>query len=70
MKKIQFPILITTLMLLIYNLTPLLGFTWAIVFNFFLLMNFMVLWMVYKILKDGVAPDVTFEEKWYEDEVD
>ena len=55
-------------MLMIYTLTPVMGFSWAVVFNFFLIMNALLIWMVIRILKDGIAPKLTFEEQWYEDQ--
>lgn len=68
MKNIQIPVYGTTIMLCIYSMTPVLGFTWAVVFNLFLIMNFLLIWMVIRVLKDGVASTATFEEKWYDDQ--
>jgi len=67
MRYIKFPVYFTTLFLMIYAMLPPLGTPFFIVFIFFVLMNFFLFWMVYKILKDGVPSGKKFEDHWYDD---
>lgn len=67
MEKIKYPIAITTLVLLVYTLMPYVGLPFAIIFFTMLLLTGLTVWMVIGILKDGKAPDITFEDQWYED---
>ena len=67
MKAIRFPVLGVTLLVLIYCLTPWLPVPSGVVALLFLLSSAMTIWMVIRILKDGSAPNTTFEDQWYED---
>jgi len=67
MKYIKIPIIITTLLLIIYVSLPTLGVSFFIIFFFFLLMHIFYFWMIYKILKDGQPSGKTFHEQWYDD---
>ena len=63
MEKIRIPILLSTLYLLIYTLSTAL----AIPLAFFSLSPVVVIWLVWKVLRDGEPSELTFEEAFYED---
>ncbi|TRX58608.1 hypothetical protein FNH22_12055 [Fulvivirga sp. M361] len=67
MEKIKSPIVITTLFLVFYTLSPYVGLPYPFVFASFLTVNVLTIWMVLSILKKGTPSKKTFEEKWYED---
>jgi hypothetical protein len=67
MKQLKMPVLLVSALLLIYALSPQLGFGDTTVFVLFLLLPPAVLWMVYRILKDGTPTTKTWEEYFYED---
>ncbi|MDH3710449.1 MAG: hypothetical protein OER04_11200 [Cyclobacteriaceae bacterium] len=69
MKPIRVPIIGVTLLLFIYTLSPYMGFGYSVVFSLFLLLHISMIWMVVRILKDGEAPRITFEQQWYEDKL-
>lgn len=67
MDKIKTPILLTTLYVFIYLMVCELDTTarWAIML--FSLSPLPVLWMVYRVLKDGQPSKFSFKEKFYDD---
>ncbi len=67
MEKIKTPIFLTTLYVFIYLMVCELDPTarWAIML--FSLSPLPVLWMVYRVLRDGTPSALTFKEKFYED---
>jgi uncharacterized membrane protein YqjE len=67
MKQLKVPILLVSTLVLIYSVSPQLGFNDQAVFLFFLLLPIAVIWMVYRILKDGTPTTKTWEEHFYED---
>jgi hypothetical protein len=67
MKKLYFPIAATSLVLLFYLISVYTDTVFAVVFLLFTILNIMTIWMVIRILRDGEAPDQTFDEYWYED---
>jgi hypothetical protein len=67
MKQLKVPVLFVSTLVLIYALSPQLGFSDRAVYLFFLLLPFPVIWMVYRILKDGTPTAKTWEEHFYED---
>ena len=67
MKNIQFPVYFTSLVLAFYAMTPYLGVPYALVSTLFLALNVMIIWMVVRVLKDGVPSQQTWEETWYDD---
>jgi hypothetical protein len=67
MDKIRIPILLVTFYLLTYTLSSLLPLHYAISLALFSLSPIVVMWMVYKVLKDGKESEFTFEEVFYED---
>ncbi|HBH23333.1 MAG TPA: hypothetical protein DDY13_07905 [Cytophagales bacterium] len=67
MEKIKFPILFTTYFIIILNLLPFLGVAYAIIAGMLFVAPFIVIWMVWRVLKDGIPSEHTFDEVWYED---
>ena len=67
MEKIRLPIIFTTIYVIVYLLTIGIDPTlrWAIIL--FSLSPIPVLWMVWRVLRDGVPSPFTFKEKFYED---
>lgn len=67
MKKIKWPLLLVTAFAVFYQFTPYLGFSDQVILSLFMISPIPVLWMVYKILKDGVPSGRTFDEYFYDD---
>jgi len=67
MDKIRIPVFLTTGFLCFYTITPFIGVPAALISTFFLMINAMFLWMVYRVLKFGVPSGKTFKESWYDD---
>jgi uncharacterized membrane protein YqjE len=67
MQKIKWPIAIVTIYLIIYQSAALLGFPDNTIAVMYVVSPLLVLWMVYKILKDGTPSDRTFDEYFYDD---
>lgn len=67
MKAIKFPIYFTSSVLLLYLVTAALEFPFAIVFWLFVLINGLLVWMVYRVLKDGKPSEKSFDDVFYED---
>jgi len=67
MENIKYPVLLATAFVLFFNLTPILGIPYAIIAVLFVLSPFVTLWMVYRVLKDAVPTEKTFDDYWYED---
>jgi hypothetical protein len=69
MEKIKFPILITTMLVLMVNIMPFLGVKYSIIILLLFSAPFIIIWMVYRTLRDGIPSNKTFETHWYEDQV-
>ena len=69
MENIKFPILVTTIFMLIVNLMPFLGAAYSIIATLLFFAPFIMMWMVYKTLKEGTPSKKTFDTHWYEDQV-
>lgn len=67
MKKIKWPIILVTAFAVCYQFTPYLGFSDKTIFILFMISPIAVLWMAYKILKDGVPSGRTFDDYFYDD---
>jgi hypothetical protein len=67
MQKIKWPIAIVTTYLIIYQSAALLGFSDNTIAVMYIASPFLLLWMVYKILKDGTPSERTFDEYFYDD---
>ena len=67
MKKLSVVITIVTLYALFFQLTPYMDIPANIIFGMFLLSPFLVIYMVYLILRFGKPSKYTFEERFYDD---
>lgn len=67
MQKIKWLIGIVTTYLIIYQSAAFMGFSDNIVVAMCLASSFLLLWMMYKILKNGIPSERTFEEYFYDD---
>ena len=67
MKKIKWPVLLVTAFAVSYQFTPYLGFSDQVIISLFMISPIPVLWMAYKILKDGLPSGRTFDEYFYDD---
>ena len=67
MEKIKWPVTLVTAYLLFYLLAPYLGFNDGIVILMYLFAPVAVIWMVIKILRQGIPSRRSFEDYFYED---
>ena len=67
MQNIKIPVFLTTAVLVFYTMTPFIGVPYALISTIFLLINGMLIWMVIRVLKDGVPSGKKFEDRWYDD---
>ena len=67
MKTVPLVITLVTLFAIIYQIAPYIGFSYNAVLCMFLIAPFLVIFMVYVILKYGKPSGNTFDEKFYED---
>ncbi len=67
MKKAQIAISIVTLYLLIYTSAPQMGIAPGIIFTMFFLSPFLVIGMVYIVLKNGEPSKYSFDQRFYDD---
>ncbi|MGB0430537.1 MAG: hypothetical protein ACPGLV_08695 [Bacteroidia bacterium] len=67
MKPIKTPILITTLYLMIHSIAPQLGIPDVVIIASWALSPLLVIWLVVRVLKDGIESKQTFDEHFYED---
>jgi hypothetical protein len=67
MKKTTAVISFATLYLVIFQLAPFIRMSDKIIIAMFILSPFIVVYMVYTVLKDGKPSQNTFDEKFYED---
>jgi len=67
MKKVPLVITLVTAYLIVYQLAPHIGINDNIIIGMFLLSPFMVISMVYVILKYGEPSKHTFDERFYDD---
>lgn len=67
MKKTHLAILIVTSYLIFFELAIFLDFASGIIYTMFSLSPFLVIYMVYMVLKYGKESTHTFEERFYDD---
>jgi Co/Zn/Cd efflux system component len=67
MQKIKWPIIIVSAYLIFYQSAGFLDFSVNIIIAVYILSSVLLLWMVYKILKDGVPSGRKFDEYFYDD---
>jgi hypothetical protein len=68
MQNIKLPILLTTIFMVTVNLIPFLGVANSFLAFLLLVAPAVVIWMVYRTLKDGIPSKKTFETHWYDDQ--
>jgi hypothetical protein len=67
MKKPAVVVTLVSLFVLIYQLSPFLGFAEHLIFRMYLLSPFLLGYMAYIIIRYGKGPSQTFEDAFYED---
>lgn len=67
MKKIRFPVLLVTAFAFFYQATPFLGFSDGVIFALFGISPFLMIWMVYRVLRYGKPSKKIWDEHFYED---
>lgn len=67
MKGIRFPIFFVTLYLMIYTVLHHAGASLNILLPMFSISPILVIWMVYKVLKNGTPSGKTFDDQFYDD---
>ena len=67
MENIKIPVYTTTGFMIFYLFCILFKLPYPLIMTTFLWLNFLIVWMVIRVLKDGKASTKTFEESWYED---
>ncbi len=70
MKNIQFPIVITTILVLGYAIGGGLEINYTVLGLFFIAVHIAFFWMIYSILKNGEPSEKSFDEYFYEDRDD
>lgn len=67
MEKIKFPVYSATLFLVIYTMMSVMGFPYPLIAGMFSVSPIVVIWMVYRVLRDADPSQKTFNNFWYED---
>lgn len=67
MDKIKFPVITASLFLLVYTMGSVMGMPYPLVAGMFSISPIVVIWMVYRVLKDADPSQKTFSNYWYED---
>ncbi len=67
MKKVSVVVTIATIFVFLIQTTPFIGVANEIIFGMFSLVPFVIIYMVYVILKYGKSSPHTFEERFYDD---
>ncbi|PTB95678.1 hypothetical protein C9994_10655 [Marivirga lumbricoides] len=66
MRKLFFPLSLTTFLLFFYLIGIVFNFPYPLISFIFGIFPFVLVWMVIKILKDGEHSGKTFDEDFYE----
>jgi len=67
MKYTGIVVMMATLYAIIFNASPFIGIPEEIIFTMFVFSPFVLIYMVYVVLKYGKPSGHTFEERWYDD---
>jgi hypothetical protein len=68
MQKLKFPLLFSTIYVLFFSLTPHSTILLKVFFLLFAFSPLVMIWLVVRVLKDGVAPKQKFSDgHWYSD---
>ncbi|MCS6821208.1 MAG: hypothetical protein NZ551_04985 [Microscillaceae bacterium] len=66
MQNIQFPVIVSTLYVLFFTIVCRSSFPLELIMILFAFSPFVLIWLVIRMLKDGVAPEQKFSEGyWY-----
>lgn len=68
MKNIRLPVCLVTICLILYTALHSSGAPLSVLMPMFVLSPFLVIWMVYRVLKDGEPSGKTFDEAFYDDQ--
>jgi len=67
MKKIKWPVMLVTTFAVLYQFTPYAVLSDQAIILLFIFSPIPVLWMAFKILKNGIPSQRTFDEYFYDD---
>ncbi len=67
MNRSQVVVIAVTLYALVFQASPWLGFSDGLIFTMFFLSPFVMIYMVYMVLRFGEPSKHTFEERFYDD---
>lgn len=67
MEKVKLPLIFTSVFLAFHAFSPHIGIPVPVIMASWALSPLVVIWMVIRVLKDGVALQGTFEDSFYED---
>ncbi len=67
MNRSQVVVIAVTLYAIVFQASPWLGFSEGIIFTMFFLAPFVMIYMVYMVLRFGEPSEHTFEERFYDD---
>jgi hypothetical protein len=67
MQKIKWPVISVSGFAIFYQLTPYFGFPDQTIMALFIIAPLPVIWMAFKILKNGIPSQRTFDEYFYDD---
>ncbi|MEM6737721.1 MAG: hypothetical protein AAGC64_12780 [Bacteroidota bacterium] len=70
MKNIQFPIVISTILVCGFALGSGLEINYKVLGMFFIVVHVSFFWMIYSILKNGEPTNKSFDDYFYEDRED
>ncbi len=67
MNRSQVVVILVTLYALVFQASPWLGFSDGLIFTMFFLSPFLMIYMVYMVLRFGEASRHTFDDRFYDD---
>lgn len=67
MQKIKWPLIVVTAYLVFYQSASFFNFSANTIIALYISSPILLLWMVYKILKDGVPSQRSFDDYFYDD---
>ncbi len=67
MNRSQVVVILVSMYALVFQASPWLGFSEGLVYTMFFLSPFLMVYMVYMVLRFGEPSEHTFEERFYDD---
>lgn len=67
MKKVWFAVVLSTLYVIVFHLSPYIGFHSWMIYGMFILSPIVVITLVLVVLKYGEPSKYTFDERFYDD---